>query len=68
MIGFLTTVMEDSDVARTRMATFRMGLADEGLIEEANYSLANRFLEGDFSRIVPFVRELGSLRPRVGTG
>jgi putative ABC transport system substrate-binding protein len=65
VIGFLTTVSEDSDLGRARVAALRRGLTDEGLVEGTNYSLAMRFLGGDFSRIEPFVQELGSLKPGV---
>jgi putative ABC transport system substrate-binding protein len=40
-------------------------LADEGLTEGTHYSIEARFLEGDFSRVDPLIRELGSFRPNV---
>lgn len=56
---------EDTDLARAREAAFRAGLAAEGFVDGSNYLLLARFLEGDFNRVEPIVRELGLLKPRV---
>ncbi|MCG2666802.1 ABC transporter substrate-binding protein [Bradyrhizobium sp. GCM10023182] len=65
VIGVLAPIKENTDLARLRLAALRMGLKDEGLIEGTSYSLAARFLEGDFNRVEPLVQELGSLKPRL---
>ncbi|SDG44532.1 putative ABC transport system substrate-binding protein [Bradyrhizobium sp. Rc2d] len=64
-IGLLLPMKEGTELARLRQAAFRAGLAAEGFVDGSNYSLVMRFLEGDFSRVEPVVRELGLLKPRV---
>jgi putative ABC transport system substrate-binding protein len=55
----------DDDNTRQRIAALRSGLQDLGFVEDKNYSLAVRYAGGDANRVVPQVKELGSLNPRV---
>lgn len=64
-IALLLPMKEGSDLAKLRLAAFRAALEAEGFTEGSNYSLVTRFLEGDFSRVEPVVREMGMLKPKV---
>jgi putative ABC transport system substrate-binding protein len=55
----------DNTHGKTRIAALRKGLQEAGFVDGTNYSLAVRFLEGDFNRVPELARELGALNPRV---
>jgi putative tryptophan/tyrosine transport system substrate-binding protein len=61
----LLAYFKDDDYTRQRIAALRSGLQDFGLVEGKNYSLAVRYAEGDARRVVPQLKELGALNPRV---
>ena len=65
MVGFLRGLKPDNPIVKEGTIALRKGLQEEGFIEGTNYFLAERFAEGDLSRIPQFARELGALNARV---
>jgi putative ABC transport system substrate-binding protein len=65
LVGFLQGLKSDNPIAKDRTTALRKGLQEEGFIEGTNYSLAERFAEGDLGRYPQFARELGALNARV---
>jgi putative ABC transport system substrate-binding protein len=52
-------------MATERAAALRAGLKQAGLVEGADYALALRFADGEWSRLPELVKELAVLKPRV---
>jgi putative ABC transport system substrate-binding protein len=65
LVGFLRGLKPDNPIVKEGTTALRKGLQEEGFIEGTNYSLAERFAEGDFSRFPQFAIELGALNARV---
>ena len=55
----------DSANAANRMAAFRDGMRDNGLVEGKHYVIDARFAEGDYARFPAMTRELLQLNPAV---
>jgi len=57
LVGFLRGLKPDNPIVKEGTTALRKGLQEEGFIEGTNYSLAERFAEGDFSRFPQFAFE-----------
>ena len=53
------------DLATERSAALRTGLKQAGLVEGADFALALRFANGDWSRLPELAKELAALKPSV---
>jgi putative tryptophan/tyrosine transport system substrate-binding protein len=62
LVAFLTPFSEE--MATSRIAALRVGLKQAGLAEGIGYVLAQRFADGDLSRVPALTRELIALKPR----
>ena len=56
LVGFLRGLKPDNPIVKEGTIALRKGLQEEGFIEGTNYSLAQRFAEGDLSRFPQFAR------------
>lgn len=53
------------ELLKPRLAAVRIGLKDEGLVENRDYVLETRVANGDFSRLPRLAKELDVLSPKV---